>query len=169
MKILLLFTYRISLEQWKKLGILERELLLYKKLSLMGVNYKFLTYGNHKDLAFKPLIKKICIIPVKSVIESINPLLMLIKSLFLPLKLKAKFKDVDIIKSNQILGSWVGVIAKILYRKKLIVRSGYECLRNHISFFKIVNKKKKKFKIYIQLLLYFFLNHLSFLFQIIIK
>ena len=150
MKILLLFTYGISLKRWDKKGILKREITLYQKLMEKGIEFKFLTHGDYQDLEYKSLLNKIDIFPVANLIKSKNRAFRFLKSMILPFILKDMFKDVDIIKTNQVDGSWIGIIAKILYRKKLIVRGGYEWFRNHTSKSKL---QKLSIKNYIKYLL----------------
>lgn len=134
MRILLTFTFKGSLIKWKKLGLLHREIALYNKISEKNVNYRFLTYGSNKDLIFSDLMEKIEIIPIQKFISSKFFPISFLKSLLLPLKKKSFFADIDLIKTNQTYGSWIAYIPKILYRKKLIIRAGFEWLNGHISF-----------------------------------
>ena len=46
MKLLLFFTYKVSLNDWLSSGIFSREVLLYKKLSDQGVDVTFITYDS---------------------------------------------------------------------------------------------------------------------------
>ena len=130
MKVLLLFTFSVSLTQWDEIGIIGREILIYKKLQEKGVKITFLTYGDNKDLEYERILN-IPVIPVKGLIESRLPYFNLIKSIFLPLKLRSAFQNIDIIKTNQINGGWVSFLAKILYKKKILVRLGVEWLAAH--------------------------------------
>jgi len=50
----------------------------------------------------------------------------LIYSFLAPLIHRNALKKADIYKTNQMLGSWTAVMAKLLYRKRLIVRQGYQ-------------------------------------------
>jgi len=130
MNVLLLFTYGISLKLWEKIGILSREVLLYQRLSEKGVNINFLTYGDDEDYKYQEMLD-IRVLPVNKLIHSRNFLIKMLKSLFLPIKLKHTFRNIDIIKTNQIEGSWVGILGKIFYRKKFLVRIGVEWLHAH--------------------------------------
>ena len=156
MNLLFLFTYNVSLQQWDDLGLLEREISLYNQLSKKGINFKFLTYGDNKDLKFNSTLGKISILPIYNHIKSKSSILMLLKSLFLAFKLKKFFKNIDIIKTNQISGCWIGILAKILYNKKLIVRAGYQGFRNYVSLSKI--QLKKNYLIYLTKYIYFFIT-----------
>ena len=148
MKNLLIFTYGKSVNQWFEKGILERELLLYKELEKIGVKFRFLTFGNDEDFKYQDILNTIKIIPVQELIKSRIPKFHFIKSLFLPFKLKKEFQSFSLIKTNQIRGSLIACVAKIFYKKKIIVRGGYEWLNRHI-----ILSKKKGLKSYIK---YFF-------------
>jgi len=131
MNILLLFTYGISLKEWNYKGLIDRELLIYHRLIEKGYNIDFITYGGVEDLEIKDKSGNIKVFPVyermkKSKYDIVNVL----KTLFIPFRFKDVFRAVDIIKTNQMQGAWVGVIAKFIYGKKLVVRCGFEWYRN---------------------------------------
>jgi glycosyltransferase involved in cell wall biosynthesis len=148
MKVLLTFTHDVSLEKWESDGIIYREVSLYKELSKKNVDVSFLTYGTNEDLKYSDLLGDIKVYPVFNYIKSKSWVLQLIKSLFIPLKLKNVIKEIDIIKTNQINGSWISCISKILFKKRIIIRSGFEWLYGHRTFF-----NKKGIKQYIKYLL----------------
>ena len=50
MHIVVFFTFDISLKNWQELGILNREVLLYKKLREKEHKVTFITFGNNEDL-----------------------------------------------------------------------------------------------------------------------
>ena len=113
----MLFTYNRSLALWDKLGILTREIELYKLLQKKGTEITLLTYGDESDLQFLSLLNNISILPIKGLIESSNRWIKFLKSLFLAFKLKKEINEVEIVKTNQLEGSWVGWLVKILYHK----------------------------------------------------
>ncbi len=119
MRILITFTYGVSLEQWFTSGIIYRELELYKRISQRNVNYTLLTYGDLKDLNYAPILGETKVIPVKKYITSKNSHLKFLKSLILPIRLKRQFSRIDIIKTNQMEGNLIACIAKMVFRKKL--------------------------------------------------
>lgn len=133
MKVLLLSTYGVSLKLWEKLGLIDREISLYKHLIDMGVEFKLLTYGDNRDLEYNHLLNNISILPINKYIKSRSIILSIFKSFILPIKLKCVFKEIDIIKTNQVDGWWVSLLAKFLYKKKIIIRAGYGWLRNYVS------------------------------------
>ena len=53
----------------------------------------------------------------------------IIKSFFYPFKIRKilSFEN-TIIKTNQLWGSWIGIILKIITKKPLIIRTGYDLL-----------------------------------------
>lgn len=126
-KLLLFFTFNTSLNDWKNSGILAREISYYVNLSKSN-RYKiyFLTYGSHIDMNIA-IDKSINIIPIfNDANKPNNKLLILIKSLIFIFKNNKLLTQFDIYKTNQNFGSWLAVLSKIFYRKKLISRSGYD-------------------------------------------
>jgi glycosyltransferase involved in cell wall biosynthesis len=79
-------------------------------------------------------------------------------SFIYPFFIKKYFEDIDVIKTNQMWGSWVGVILKFLLKKPLIIRCGYEIYRNEL----ILNKNitKKIFYKYLSKLTYFYADQI---------
>lgn len=65
MKVLLLFTFGVSLKDWFDSGLLSRELKIYKNLHRKyNVSFVFITYGSKEDLAFVNEYDFIKVIPV---------------------------------------------------------------------------------------------------------
>jgi glycosyltransferase involved in cell wall biosynthesis len=117
--LVLFFTRGISLQAWDRMGIFEREVALYRELQKNGVKVTFVTYGNKKDLDFKP---------------KLNGINTLCNRWNLPEHIYAKFVDVlhgrqlrgaDIIKTNQTKGADIALKAARRWKKPLIARSGY--------------------------------------------
>ncbi len=103
MRVLLTFTYGVSLNDWNDRGIITREISLYKKLNEDNKNkFHFLTFGTDNDYKYSDLLEKIDIIPVFDRITSRIPKFHFIKSLLLPIRLKKLLNDVDIIKTNHL-------------------------------------------------------------------
>jgi glycosyltransferase involved in cell wall biosynthesis len=122
----LFFTKRIGLKTWENMGILDRELALYKKL-LLHLKVNMVTYGGSKDKAYARAIDPIKILAVKWR----NPAFITIFQLFL--KYYPEIKNSNILKTNQILGSEIPVWFKKKFKKKLIVRCGYLHSRHAIK------------------------------------
>ncbi len=146
MKLVLFFSYGVSLRMWADSGLLDREILLYDRLIKLGVNVTFITYGNETDHIIDKKILNVKIIPIYSLLKKPqNKLFRFIQSFTIPFYLKKVIKSADILKTNQMYGAWVPVIAKLLFNKKVIIRCGYEWYRN--TFIR-VSYKEKKYSLY---------------------
>ncbi len=121
----LFFSRDMSIEKWHRLGLLDREKLVYEAHLNCGTLDKVycFTYGV-KDRDFSYLVHKdFNIIPMPSIFNSkigIN-----FYSFFLPFIQARHIKQCHILKNDQMDGSWSAVLAKILLRKKLLIRTGF--------------------------------------------
>jgi len=120
-RLMLVFTRGNSLGVWDKVGMLDREVELYKQLLPRLGGISFLTYGGESEFKYKDRLKAIDIIPNE---RRYSPTKF---SILAPYLLREKFRETDIIKTNQIDGAWTAIIARFLHRKKAIVRCGYLC------------------------------------------
>ena len=129
--IILFFTYGVSLREWVEKGLISREIKLYQSLIQDGYRVTFITYGDRTDWEFDEMLKGIEVIPVYELLKRPgNRWIRLLQSFLLPLFLRNVLNDADFYKTNQMSGSWVPVIAKLLNRKPLLVRCGFEMMRN---------------------------------------
>ena len=139
----LLFTYDISLKEWNDKGLFDRELLIYRRLIQKSCRINFVTYGGADDLKYIETAGSIKIYPVYTKIKKYKyEILNILGALLIPFKFKEAFISADVIKANQMNGSWVGVMVKWLYRKKLVVRCGFEWYRNAYT------RRKKSFSFF---------------------
>ena len=146
MTVIILFTYGISLVNWQETGLLKRELRIYEQLATKyNIKFKLLTYGDISDLKIPILSKGIEVVPIyayikKSNIKAIN----YFNSLFIGFRYrKFGIEKNSIIKTNQLWGSWVGIVLKLNTSSKLLVRTGYDLL----TFKKL--EQKESYKIYL--------------------
>lgn len=147
MKIVLFFSRGVSLNLWLDKGLFDREKLIYERYLEDGVFEKvyWITYGcddYNLSLNLKEegrLHKKIEIIQMPKYFK-IPKLGSYLYSLFLLFIQKKYIEDSDILKTNQTDGSWSAVIAKKLYKKKLLYRTGYTIsqLENKLKRFNII-------------------------------
>tara|TARA_B100000029_G_C17540326_1_gene946436 strand:+ start:541 stop:1683 length:1143 start_codon:yes stop_codon:yes gene_type:complete len=146
--LIVLSTYKVSLTNWEKSGLLDREVGYYILMEkLYKIKLSIVTYDKN-DKRFTNTFKNIKILYRKK----INNFLF---SLFAPLVYYKSFKKSDIIKSNQSKGAWMGLIAKILFRgKKLIVRCGWVRTKEMMQKVEL----KSGFKLLIEI----FLDKISF-------
>ncbi len=112
--------YFSSLKIWDKFGMLQREIALYNRLAKEFGKIYIFTYGNKNELNYeKYLENNIVIVPKKIKIPDV------IYEFLLPFIHWKSIKQCDILKTNQNSGTIAPAIAKFLYRKKFIERSGY--------------------------------------------
>ena len=118
-QLLLLFTYKMTLQGWKESGLLDREVRYYCHLVEALNHISFLTYGV-RDKNYEGLTSPISVWPRP---ESIGAFRF---SLTAPSIYPDLFKRATIIKSNQSLGAWTGLIARCHLPDKLfVVRCGW--------------------------------------------
>jgi glycosyltransferase involved in cell wall biosynthesis len=131
MKLALFFTRGVSLESWLSTGLFDREKQLYEEHLRKGHFEKiyWLTYGSN-DVKIAGELKAagrlhsdIAVLPMAYFFP--GKLGSLLYSFIMPLFRRRRLKSADIFKTNQMEGSWSAVIAKWLYRKPLVVRTGY--------------------------------------------
>jgi len=121
MTLALFFTEGVSFKIWEKVGNLDREIKPYQELARYFDEILFLTYGGKDDLRYQDFLpENIKVLPNKQKIPS------LIYSFLFPFLHQKELRKVDIFKTNQMFGSWTAIMAKFLFRKKLIVRQGYQ-------------------------------------------
>jgi glycosyltransferase involved in cell wall biosynthesis len=155
MNIIVVFTFDVSLESWEKDKILNREVLLYKKLrENFDLNFTFLTFGNEKDDKYQYLFDGLQIIPIyKHAKKSRYKIINFFKSLAVCFRLRKKLLKNNLIKTNQLTGAIVGIFLKLVLKVPLIVRTGY----NNYDF---ARYEKKSSKI---IYFYYFLTQISLL------
>ncbi len=127
MHVVLFFTYDISLNDWKIAGLLDRELRIYKELEKNeNIKFTFVTYGDKKDIDIITE-SNINVVPIYSIFKRPkNIVFRFFKSFFFPFYLKNNIGEFDVIKTNQLHGSWIAIILKNLTGKKLYIRTGFD-------------------------------------------
>lgn len=124
MEILVLFTANVSLSDWKKNGIINREISLYSKLQ-KKYRYTLLTYGDNNDYKFLEN-SNFNVIPIFSNGKKYLKIIRLLYPVYFVIKNIKNFKKFDLIKSNQLFGAHLGILIKIIYKCKFICRMGYD-------------------------------------------
>jgi len=128
----LFFTRNVSLETWIDIGLFEREKLLYHK-HLNNGNFSkvyWLTYGSKDKKLSRELIKRgelhssieVCQMPYFFNIPKMGSWFY---SFLMPIIHWKALRKVDYLKTNQMDGGWSAVLAKWIYKKTLIARTGY--------------------------------------------
>lgn len=153
MKILVYFTFNYSLNVWLKSGTLEKELKFYNKIAeKYNIRFVFITYGDLQDEKLIQNYKYFEVLPLYKFYKyTENSLLKYIHSLLFPFKIKKMKTQFDLIKQNQLQGNWASIILKLITKKPLITRTGYDVL----TFAKYENKS------FIKILFYKALTYIS--------
>jgi len=148
MKVLVFFTYNTSILDWEESGHIERESNFYKKFSKKhNVDFIFFTYGNSTDLRTAKKYFDFKVIPIYKYKKKYNnKYLNFMNSLTFPFFIRKINNDFDIMRTNQLNGAWIPILYKILYKKPLIIRTGYDAL----SF-----KRHEKKKLFVKGFYYF--------------
>jgi glycosyltransferase involved in cell wall biosynthesis len=143
MRVSLFFTRGMSLDKWLNVGMYDREKLLYEELIINNVVKQFIwfTYGVSDHHIAKKLTRdkrlnpSILVLPMPKIFDS--RVGMLIYSIILPIIYSKHIKESTIYKTNQMNGSWTAIISKYLYRKPLIIRTGFNlsllAMKNKLS------------------------------------
>ena len=132
MHVILLFTYGYSLKLWHESGALERELTYYKRLSREGnIKFTFITFGEEDDLNYS---NEFDIFPIYKYLKiRKSRTLSYLQSFYIPFIIKKNINDFDLIKQNQLIGSWISILLKILTGKPLFIRTGYDMYKFSIE------------------------------------
>lgn len=127
MHLLYFFTYGYSLKTWKDAGILSREIKPYLELIELGYSVTFITFGDSEDLKILTDQSKINVFPIYKNTKKTNfKFYEYLKSFLIPFKIKKKIPYFDVIKQNQLQGSWIAMILKLISGKPLYIRTGYD-------------------------------------------
>lgn len=118
-KLILFFTKDVSLCTWDQVGMLEREVEIYRRLLPHLGGIAFLTYGGRSELRYAPRLGGIKILCNRWGLPSRS------YAKIAPLLHWWHMGRADIYKTNQIEGAEVALLAKRLFGKKVITRCGY--------------------------------------------
>lgn len=117
--LILFFTRNTSLQAWNQIGIIARESAIYQALSKQGIQVRFVTYGDYRDITLRthiPGIKLLCNrlgLPRRYY----EMLLTRVAPLFWPRN--------TVFKSNQVKGAEIALRAAKRFGRPFIARCGY--------------------------------------------
>lgn len=122
------FTYGYSLKTWKNSGNISRELQILELLTeRYDITFTLFTYGDEDDFKIIEKNKKFKIVPIYSKIKPSNiKIINYLKSFLILYKFKKEIKNTNIIHQHQLLGSWVTIFIKFIFKKPLLIRTGYD-------------------------------------------
>jgi glycosyltransferase involved in cell wall biosynthesis len=132
MKIAVLLTFDQSLVNWKVNGHLDREIFYYKELyKKYKIKTTFISYGPDSENNLISKYKYLNVISVGSKLGFKKSFFYrFVISFFLFFFIKKDLKNINIIRTNQLWGSWVLLLFKFLSKKKILIRCGYEPNQN---------------------------------------
>lgn len=122
MTIALFLTEKTSFAVWERAGFLARGVTAYNRLASFCEHFYFVSYGDMSELHYQPLFAKNAIILFKR--HAWMPLRLY--GLISPFIHARALRTVDVFYSGQMQGAWSAVIAKVVFRKKLVLNCGYQ-------------------------------------------
>lgn len=129
MKIAVFFTYGVSLSAWDRVGLMQREIILYEKLVNCGNEVTFITYGDISDLKYTERLNGIKVLPIYSIFKKSKfKMVNILMSFILPFRLRRRIANFDILKTKQMHGAWVPTVLSKLTKIPLLYRYGYDYL-----------------------------------------
>jgi glycosyltransferase involved in cell wall biosynthesis len=117
--LVLFFTQGMSLIEWDRVGMFDREVALYRGLQERGVQVSFVTYGDASELAYVDRIPGIRILCNRwnLSMKRYENWLHLLHGRWL--------RKSDVIKTNQTIGAHLALRAARFWKKPLVARCGY--------------------------------------------
>ncbi len=119
MHLTLFFTHNTALKDWDRVGMLEREVALYRKYMAAGAKVSFVTYGRKDRIRYKDRLEGI------EILCNEYGLPLPIYTRMIPLLHARTLRRTNIIKSNQTPGALTALRAAQVHRKPLLARCGY--------------------------------------------
>jgi glycosyltransferase involved in cell wall biosynthesis len=116
---MIFFTRGNSLAKWHSIGLLEREIALYKALQSQGIHVSLLSYGRSEEEKFSSIL------PGIKVLYNKWNLPLPIYDFFCPWLHANTIRRADILRTNQIKGAHTALYAGLIWHKPVIVRMGY--------------------------------------------
>lgn len=109
----------VPLSQWNKMGILEREIALYRSLSPYLGSVSLVTCGGAKELTFQDGLGDIRILYNR---WRLSPN---VYSVLVPFLHWRAMRSGTVYQTNQLDGAWTAIIAGQIHSKPVVVRAGY--------------------------------------------
>ena len=130
MKVAVFFTWDYSLTTWHESGTITRELKFFKNIAKnKDASFSFFTYGGSSDIKLSSEYNLYEVHPIYSKSKYFkNKLFRILLSFLIPFKIRNEIKNADIVFQNQLLGCWIPILIKKIYKKPLIIRTGYDML-----------------------------------------
>lgn len=132
-----LFTRGVSLSKWVEAGIYDREVAIYRRHLENGIftRVMWFTYGENDRREAKALTRHgrlpsgLMVVPAPRWLRYFGRAGSIMYSLVLPLVKVRELSQCDVLKTNQMEGALAAVIAALIFRRPLYVRTGYTLSR----------------------------------------
>jgi glycosyltransferase involved in cell wall biosynthesis len=123
-RLVLFFTRGVSLRTWAMLGMLEREIAIYKRFVSWGLRVSFVTYGGATDLDYSHELGEIEILCNEQglPLEEYESRLFSLH--------ERSLSACDVIKTNQTYGAELALEAARFFKKPFVARCGYLWSKN---------------------------------------
>lgn len=118
-RLVVFLTRRMSIKEWDKVGLLDREMAIYRRMKAAGIDVGIVSYGNRDDLDYVSRIGGIQIHCNKWNLPRA------IYETFIPTIHQAFLQTCDVVKTNQTNGARVALSAARRYGKPFVSRCGY--------------------------------------------
>jgi len=119
MHVTLFFTRNTALKNWDSVGMLDREVALYRKYIEAGVRVSFVTYGRKDRRLYQDRLEGIEILCNE---QRLPPALY---AAMIPMLHASTLKKTDVVKSNQTPGALTALRSARLHKKPMLARCGY--------------------------------------------
>tara|TARA_B100000900_G_scaffold416112_1_gene449185 strand:- start:10066 stop:11196 length:1131 start_codon:yes stop_codon:yes gene_type:complete len=130
LKVAVFFTWDYSLTTWHESGTIARELKFFKNITKnKDTSFTFFTYGDSSDIKLASEHNLYEVHPIYTTSKYLkNKLFRILLSFLIPFRIRNEIKNTDIVFQNQLLGCWIPILIKKIYKKPLIIRTGYDML-----------------------------------------
>jgi len=130
LKVAVFFTWDYSLTTWHESGTIARELKFFKNITKnKDTSFTFFTYGDSSDIKLASEHNLYEVHPIYTTSKYLkNKLFRILLSFLIPFRIRNEIKNADIVFQNQLLGCWIPILIKKIYKKPLIIRTGYDML-----------------------------------------
>lgn len=115
----LFLTENMSLREWDRLGLINREMAIYEKL-MVDFSIQIFSYGNVADLAYEKKYADLKVLIIPYYKRNLT-----LKNRWHLFKAESALRKSDILKTNQIKGSHLAVSYSQKFEIPLVTRCGY--------------------------------------------
>lgn len=137
--ITIIFSLSMSVKKWQKMGIFEKEMLLFSKYIERGVTKQvsLFTYDSSDVELINQAISQGKVNPAIKVIKApafaANKFGAIVYSLIGPIIQRRHFRSSATVITHQGSGAWAGLVCKLLFSNRFVYRYGHSLWRRHLD------------------------------------